>query len=222
MSSASSFTTPRKRTLPDDQLDNSGLPTFDDHQDMISAVISTLQAPEEKTNVALTYANDKNLETEVQAYAKIAGRDWTYYVKSLAISIGRNTDMSSSSSMNNPNGGSGPLIDIDLGPAKVVSRQHASITYNLDLRCWELKVSGRNGARIDGSKITVGSHEVNALHSGAILDIGGTQMMFILPDSPAAIALKCWKSVLRDIRNKPNNLNVLLVEVEVFNCLAIF
>ncbi|RCK55287.1 Fork-head transcriptional regulator 2 [Candida viswanathii] len=194
MSSASSFTTPRKRTLPGHQLDESGLPSFDDHLEMISAVISTLQSPEEKTNVAIMYANDKNEESEVQAYAKIAGRDWTFYVKSLAVSIGRNTEVSSSSSqsVNNPPPGNngGPLIDIDLGPAKVVSRQHAAITYNLDMRCWELKVNGRNGARIDGAKVTVGSPEINALHSGAILDIGGTQMMFILPDSPAAIAPK--------------------------------
>lgn len=171
----SSNTTPRKR-ITDEEED---LPTFEDPADLINAVISTLQTPEEKTNVLINYANDKNLATEVQAYAKIAGQDWTFYVKSLAISIGRNTDNKSDSS-----------IDIDLGPAKVVSRQHAAITYNLDLRCWELKVLGRNGARIDSQKIPVGSAHATPLHSGAILDVGGTQMMFILPDSPPNILEK--------------------------------
>lgn len=168
----------QKRPREDD------LPKFEDPSDLINAVISTLQAPEEKTYVSGTYANDKNLATEVQAYAKIAGCDWTFYVKTLAILIGRNTD--------NIPGTLPPqqTVDIDLGPAKVVSRQHAAIIYNIDLRCWELKVLGRNGARVDGSKIAVGSQHATPLHSGAILDIGGTQMMFILPDAPPSILQK--------------------------------
>ncbi|CAN3359567.1 fork-head transcriptional regulator 2 [Diutina catenulata] len=173
---------PRKRGIG--ELEPSGspahgsdMPHFDDPADMINAVISTLQIPEEHTNVAATYANDKNQATEVQAYAKIAGQDWTVYVKTLSVVIGRNTEG------NQPQTG----VDIDLGPAKVVSRQHASINYNLDLRCWELKVYGRNGARVDGQKLTPGQAGSTPLHSGAILDIGGTQMMFILPDSPPTI-----------------------------------
>ncbi|KAK7684785.1 hypothetical protein QCA50_012028 [Cerrena zonata] len=82
----SGTTTPRKRNLEDD------LPSFDDPADLVNAVISTLQQPEDRTNVANNYANDKNHATEIQAYAKIAGQDWTFYVKSLAVSIGRNTD----------------------------------------------------------------------------------------------------------------------------------
>lgn len=86
----SGTSTPRKRTLGD--LNDGEVPNFEDPLDVVNAVISTLQTPVEKTNVAMTYANDKNLATEVQAYAKIAGQDWTYYVKSLSIPIGRNTD----------------------------------------------------------------------------------------------------------------------------------
>ncbi|CAD1813343.1 Fork-head transcriptional regulator 2 [Candida parapsilosis] len=188
----------RKRSVNN----NSGL-LFEDEQDMLSAVISTLQCPEEKTTVSQTYANGLNNATEVQAYAKIAGRDWTYYVKSLAVSIGRNTEVSGNNNNNdNNNNGSvtntynGPLIDIDLGPAKIVSRQHATITYNLDWRCWELKVLGRNGAKIDGQKINGGSQKLNALHSGAILDVGGTQMMFILPDAAPVVAPKMLEKAL--------------------------
>lgn len=166
---------PNKRRLSDDT------PQFDDPADLINAVISTLQTPEEKTYVSQNYSNVKNTATEVQAYAKIAGSDWTFYVKSLAVSIGRNTDGAPANHSS---------IDIDLGPAKVVSRNHANITYNLDLRCWVLKVLGRNGARIDGIKIPVGDSHATPLHSGAILDIGGTQMMFILPDSPPRISEK--------------------------------
>lgn len=162
------------------------LPNFDDPVELTNAVISCLQTPDDKTNVSINYSNDKNLATEVQAYAKISGANWTYYVKSLAISIGRNTD-------NQPNQANS--IDIDLGPAKVVSRQHANITYNLDLRCWELKILGRNGAKVDGRKVGVDSVPT-PLHSGAILDIGGTQMMFILPDSPPKIDQKMMEICL--------------------------
>lgn len=172
----------QKRPREDD------LPTFDDPADLVNAVISTLQVPEERTNVAADFANDKNLATEVQAYAKIAGRDWTYYVRSLAISIGRNTERNPQ--MNQNQNQSPQNVSIDLGPAKVVSRQHAVIKYNMDLKCWELKVLGRNGARIDGNKVPVGPEHATPLHSGAILDIGGTQMMFILPDAPPSILQK--------------------------------
>ncbi|KAL7666155.1 Fork-head transcriptional regulator 2 [[Candida] zeylanoides] len=193
----SDASTPRKRSGSED----ADLPTFDDPADMVNAVISQLQTPEEHTNVAATYANNRNLATEVQAYAKIAGQDWTFYVKSLAVSIGRNTE---------PGGGAAPApaailppaVDIDLGPAKVVSRQHANIAYNLDLRCWELRVLGRNGARIDGQKVPVGSGAAaTPLHSGAILDIGGTQMMFILPDSPPVLSKRTLGGYLAKYRD---------------------
>lgn len=168
-------------------------PVFADHAEMINAVIMALYAPDDPTNVAMAYDNNKNLPMEVQAYAKIAGRSWTYYVKSLGISFGRNTEAPLPTPVPSaPTGlASHPqpsqTVDIDLGPAKVVSRQHASIVYNLDRRCWELLVSGRNGARVDGQKVQVGPGHSTVLHSGAILDIGGTQMMFILPDSPAQV-----------------------------------
>jgi hypothetical protein len=183
---------PRKRSSS--ELEDNELPQFEDPQDLVNAVISTLQKPSEMNNVALNYANDKNMATEVQAYAKIAGADWTFYVKTLTINIGRNTENAST-------------IDIDLGPAKVVSRQHATIVYNLDLRCWQLKVLGRNGARIDGNKVPVGANHATALHSGAILDVGGTQMMFILPDSPPDIhpnmLTKCLVKYKDNLKKKP-------------------
>lgn len=196
---------PQKRGREDE------LPTFDDPADLVNAIISTLQIPEERTNVATEFANDKNMATEVQAYAKIAGRDWTFYVRTLAVSIGRNTDIIPAPiSAPNPQ-----QANIDLGPAKVVSRQHAAIKYNMDLKCWELQVLGRNGARIDGNKVPVGAEHATPLHSGAILDIGGTQMMFILPDSPPNIDPKMLHICLSRYRqggqkllhNQPQQMN---------------
>ena len=164
-------------------------------------MISVLAIPENKTVVAEKYANDKNQATEVQAYAKIAGNNWTFYVKSLSISIGRNTEPAP----NQPPIPKESTIDIDLGPAKVVSRQHASINYNLNSRMWELFVSGRNGAKIDGSRIPCGPDSTpSPLYSGAVVDIGGTQMMFILPDAQPKISRTILDSVNSKLP-KPKN-----------------
>jgi hypothetical protein len=157
----------------------------------VNAVISTLNSPEQKTVVAETCANDKNLATEVQAYAKIAGNNWTYYVKTLNITIGRNTE--------NVNPEDEGAINIDLGPSKVVSRSHASINYNINTRSWELYVSGRNGAKVDTAKVSCGPNSTaTPLNSGAVVDIGGTQMMFILPDAQPIIS----KAILEQVAPK--------------------
>lgn len=58
------------------------------------------------TNVSKAYNNEQNLSNEVQAYAKIAGKDWTFYVKHLKVSIGRNTDSHNPAKVEEP-------IDID-------------------------------------------------------------------------------------------------------------
>ncbi|KAH3687038.1 hypothetical protein WICPIJ_001982 [Wickerhamomyces pijperi] len=152
---------------------------YNDPQELVNAVVSVLTVPEATTNVSENYANDKNQATEVQAYAKIAGNNWTYYVKTLSIGIGRNTDQQDEKEQ----------VHIDLGPAKVVSRLHANISYNLNTRLWELLVSGRNGAKVDSVKVPCGSQAVaTPLRSGSVIDIGGTQMMFILPDASPVIA----------------------------------
>ncbi|ODV96015.1 hypothetical protein PACTADRAFT_75202 [Pachysolen tannophilus NRRL Y-2460] len=155
---------------------------YDDPNELINQVISTLAVPadSEETNVSRQYNNSKNDQNEIQAYAKIAGKDWTYYVKALVVSIGRNTDSDRDDES----------VDIDLGPSKVVSRRHAVISYNLTQRKWELKVLGRNGLKIDGVRAQNpgADSEAISLQSGNIVDIGGTQMMFILPDSSPVIA----------------------------------
>lgn len=62
------------------------------------------------------YSNNLSIAREVNAYAKIAGCDWTYYVQKLEVTIGRNTD---SLSLNaHPDAVVQKNIDIDLGPAK--------------------------------------------------------------------------------------------------------
>lgn len=158
-------------------------PVAEDSLDDVLTVIRKLATPPDNIpiNVSKQYNNDSIEGDEVQAYAKIAGCNWTYYVKSLAITIGRNTEVHSTNSNSNYE-----VIDIDLGPSKVVSRKHASIKFNLMTRKWQLFILGRNGLKVNGFRQNP-SAEPFDLSSGNIIDIGGTQMMFILPDSPPVI-----------------------------------
>lgn len=82
-------------------------------------------------------------------------------------------------------GGSADAVDIDLGPNKFVSRLHAEVTYDGDQACWQLWVNGRNGARINNNILKRGA--TAALRCGDVIDIAGTQMMFVTPGDPATI-----------------------------------
>ena len=169
--------------------------TTQEYQSLINTIISLLVEPEQPTTVMKTYANDKNLASEVQAYAKLAGRDWTFYVKNLNIIIGRNTD----NVLNNPNQLLDPdsTVDIDLGPGKVVSRKHATIVFNTEKGGWELHILGRNGAKVNFERVPTGSDYAPVkLSSGTILDIGGTQMMFILPDTEPIISDSTFEALM--------------------------
>lgn len=77
------------------------------------------------------------------------------------------------------------MIHIDLGPSKLISRLHAEIRYHQQHGYWYVAVNGRNGMRLDGDDLKRG-HEA-PLHSGAVIEIAGTQMMFITPNDPLEI-----------------------------------
>lgn len=141
--------------------------------DEVNFIITKLALPDPNIHVAVDYSNQHS-NGEVQAYAKLAGSTWTYYVRSLTIVIGRNASDSSSDR---------DKVQIDLGPSKVISRKHAAIQYNGNF--WEITVYGRNGVKIDRVSLKKDSAR---LFSGNILDIGGVQMMFVLPDTKPHIA----------------------------------
>lgn len=180
----------------------------EDSADDVNFVIRHLGTPSDNlpTYVSKQYNNDSIMGNEIQAYAKIAGCNWTYYVKSLTISIGRNTDFhAANSGGNNANTTSKDLIDIDLGPSKVVSRKHATIEYNLSGRKWQLFVHGRNGLKVNGMRLNLSNNTPYDLSSGNIIDIGGTQMMFVLPDAPPIIP-DYFRHLLSNKRLKMNTL----------------
>jgi hypothetical protein len=73
----------------------------------------------------------------VQAFAKLQGESFVYYVQSLSLTLGRAV------------AGREP-VDVDLGPSRSISRVHARIDYDFQLRQFVITPLGKNGIVIDG------------------------------------------------------------------------
>ena len=145
-------------------------------------MIATLALPEE-VGVSKQWANHINFHNNaegVTAYAKVAGANWTYYVKDLVIRIGRPPDKRESVVVSE-------TVHIDLGPSKLVSRNHATISYDTNgEHCWQIHVLGRNGVKVDEEMFKRDTKTV--LRSGSVIEIGGVQMMFVLPNKVPEVA----------------------------------
>ena len=147
-----------------------------------------------KVNVSVDYNNDI-VEKSAQAYAKIAGRQWTYYVSDTRVVIGRPNAKNEKSKHSRPSEGSDGAggsdatenfkIDIDLGPDQQISRRHAEIQYSTDSENWVISCIGRNGLFLDDERLERGHRKY--LRSGAVIGILGTQMMFLLPAEPPVV-----------------------------------
>ncbi|APA10208.1 hypothetical protein sscle_06g049780 [Sclerotinia sclerotiorum 1980 UF-70] len=145
-----------------------------DKEEVISRVTQILGLPG-FVQVRQDHGDEKHTKESrggIAAFAKLAGRGWTYYLKDMRINVGRHSAEAEGQD-------EGPIIDVhvDLGPSKMISRRHASIFYS---QGWRMEVSGRNGVRVDNRIFR--RNEVADLYSGAIIDISGVEMMFVLPD----------------------------------------
>ncbi|KAF1958275.1 hypothetical protein CC80DRAFT_515071 [Byssothecium circinans] len=146
-------------------------------------------------HAAVDFANDLQLRKmegdNVPAYAKIAARDWCFFVQKTRFIIGR----ADSAIRANPHDSSHhdmPAlppsdavavsdwgVDIDLGPERQVSRVHAQVDYDSSLETWFITVNSRNGLKLDDFTLARGDRA--PLHSGICIGILGTQMVFLLP-----------------------------------------
>lgn len=166
--------------------------TENDNQDLVDLVISYLCGP--RDGVVRVLRDHSNTKTEnkqrIHAYAKIAGRNWTYYVKTLHVNIGREPDreqkLDEQSSPVTIAARALPGVHVDLGPSKFVSRLHAEIFYDgEDTLSWHIRVNGRNGVRLNNVILKRGTDAV--LSCGDIVEIANTQMMFVTPKDKANI-----------------------------------
>jgi forkhead protein FKH len=168
-------------SLTADQSKSNLTPNEDDR--LIAQVTQILQFPKEiHVQASKDHANaiyDAN-DDGVKAYAKIAAQDWTFYVTKLSINIGRPSEPLHQAQLDDHEGDDDEdFVHIDLGPSKMVSRQHALIYFNSRDERWILQVKGRNGVKLDNALLKQGHSK--ALRSGEVLDIGGVEMMFVLP-----------------------------------------
>lgn len=154
-------------------------------------IIPRLRTASYQVNAALLYGNENNKTTP--AFARVSGRDWTYFVMNTEFTIGRpvrpakvKTGGSTSPLQSD---GAGPGADfpvqIDLGPDQQVSRVHAIVSFVGEQEAWKILVNGRNGLLVDDIRFEKGQE--SWLHSGAVISILGTQMMFTLPQGPLTI-----------------------------------
>jgi forkhead protein FKH len=167
------------------------------NSDLIDSVISYLQLSKEPVMATTEHSNEKSAPDNMQkvsAYAKIAGRDWTYFVVEQVVNIGRppdnNRDSTTSASASSPIADLKEMlpVHIDLGPSKIVSRHHASIFYDSEYPeggGWHVRVNGRNGVKVNTNLLKRGASQ--QLKSGDILEISGTQMMFVTPGDKAVV-----------------------------------
>ncbi|KAH8602399.1 fork head domain-containing protein [Bisporella sp. PMI_857] len=157
-------------------IDRSGI-NMDDDQ-LVVAVSQILRLPEYPVMVSTEHANALHQEKNtVEAFAKLAGKEWTYYIKDVKNYIGRKpvdqTDEEIASYKKFP-------LQIDLGPNKTVSRFHALLSFDREHQCWTIVVNGRNGVKVNGK--TLRKDDAMKLVSGHVLEIGGVEMIFVLPD----------------------------------------
>ena len=85
------------------------------------------------------------LPAKISAYYSLVFPDFTYYLQTLTVTIGRRCVPAGTASTSD-----NPHVDVDLGGLKSVSRLHAKIEYDEEEERFVLLVIGRNGAWVDG------------------------------------------------------------------------
>ncbi|KAL1732732.1 hypothetical protein EV714DRAFT_270362 [Schizophyllum commune] len=118
---------------------------------------------------------------KISAYYSLVFPRYTFYVRTLSITIGRRTTPnpaapSTSAAADNAQ------VDVDLGGLKSVSRLHAKIEYDQDSDRFVLDVIGRNGAWVDG--VWCGSGTRAPLGERSQIQIAQRTFHFVLPPPP--------------------------------------
>ncbi|KAF2001775.1 hypothetical protein P154DRAFT_432329 [Amniculicola lignicola CBS 123094] len=172
-----------------------------------NTIIAALRAPVNYTpNAAIDYANDlqaRRNEGNIAAFAKIAARDWCFFVQKTVLLIGRAeaaarpsqpvssqdaTGLPQSETSDSPWG-----VDIDLGPERQISRIHAQINFESADQTWYITVNSRNGLKLDD--MTLGRGYRAPLRSGICIGIMGTQMLFLLANQEDEFHDMLWRQV---------------------------
>lgn len=197
-------------TLPNGADDD--MPT--DPVERQNLIIMSLRTPADYVpHATYDFSNDlqamRNHGQNIEAYAKIAARDWCFFVRKTVLLIGRSDAQTRpnppSSSQDVASTAQDPEdqvaqwgIDIDLGPNRSVSRVHAQIDFDTTEQKWFITVNSRNGLKLDDRTLNKGSREW--LHSGICIGLLGTQMLFLLANQEDHFHPMLW----RQVKNGPD------------------
>lgn len=147
---------------------------------VVDKVAEHLQTPQNQdVQASKDHANSRlSGEDGINAFAKIVGVGWTFYVKKTTINFGRSSDPPQAVDPENDD----EYIHVDLGPSKMISRRHATVFFSSDFGGgrWILQVKGRNGVRLNMGSLPLDC--VKPLGSGDVLEIAGIEMMIVLPE----------------------------------------
>ena len=148
--------------------------------DLFELAIPFLDVANEPVNAVETHANYKVPELygkkDINAFAKVCGREWTYYVCDTRIVFGREPEDSRQSFGPGQQPDEKAEVHVDMGPSKTVSRNHAQLYFNSNDDRWHFTILGRNGAKINDVMMRKG--EDRAIQSGDVISVAGTQMLF--------------------------------------------
>ncbi|KAI0316981.1 hypothetical protein OF83DRAFT_194074 [Amylostereum chailletii] len=117
------------------------------------------------------------VQDKISAYYSLIFPNFTYYLQTLEVTIGRRCIPNSTASTSDQ-----AQVDVDLGPLKSVSRLHAKIEYEEEEERFVLVVLGRNGAWVDGIWSARGSKV--PLGERSQIQIASRTFHFVLPPPP--------------------------------------
>lgn len=103
----------------------------------------------------------------VQAYAKLQGENFLYYVQTLSIVLGRRVVGYED-------------VDVDLGQSKTISRRHARIDYDFNSRQFKLSPLGKNGVIVNGILYQSTAPPI-PMESRSAIQVGDVCFFFLLP-----------------------------------------
>ncbi|KAF9329751.1 Pre-rRNA-processing protein fhl1 [Podila minutissima] len=124
------------------------------------------QVPPQQTQLMSTTNANGEASEPVQAYAKLEGDSFCYYIRTLQVTFGRKASSSDQ-------------VDIHLGPTKAISRQHARLFYNFTTQRFEMMVFGKNGAFVNDEFVEKGV--TVPLENRTKIQIGEVSFTFLLP-----------------------------------------
>ena len=136
---------------------------------------------EKKSNIKSiknNYIATDDLKKGDEGFAMLRCANWGYYIKKLYCIIGykpvKHDNISNKCHTTWE-------VDVDLGHIKNVSKQHALIVYNFELKTFEIKnLSKKFPIRVNG--IQMNYNEEMELQHKSLINIGNQEFFFLIPD----------------------------------------